>query len=209
MRAWDPPARTAQGSGLIKYRKTWSLPLQSSALNSCWHSPGLLTSSYRSALKPAEAVGAPPLISKGSGSLFPLSHISRLISEHLHPSSSDNQSIIVFIHALKRKTFTEIIYSISWFKKQTTPFSTTGKGSEDICVLISYRYHHFHNNNNFLSVKPLSLETCWFWQYRNQSGSTAEQICVKNKKSTGCFKYQQGTLKFSINFFSWPCDIFN
>lgn len=112
----DPPARTAWGFGLIKYRKTWSLSVQSSTLNSCWQSPALLTSSYRSELKPAEAVGALPLISTSSGSLFPLSHICRQISEHLHPSCSDNQSAVAFIYALKKKAFREIIYSLSWLK---------------------------------------------------------------------------------------------
>lgn len=51
--------------------------------------------------------------------------------------------------------------------------------------------------------------SAWFWQQRNQSGSIAEKIPVKEQKSTGCFKYQEGTLKFPISFFSWSCDIFS
>lgn len=79
------------------------------------------------------------------------------------------------------------------------PFPTGNSNSTAITKSLSYSF----------SVKPLSPGTCCFWQYRNQSGSAAETIYVKGEKSTGCFKYQQGTLKFSINFFSWPSDIFN
>jgi hypothetical protein len=84
---------------------------------------------------------------------------------------------------------------------------------ENICLPISHWQENLGSNNYItsvaFSVKPLSQEARWFGQYRNQSGSAAEQIRVKEQKPTGCFKYQQGTLKFSINFFSWPCDIFN
>lgn len=108
--------------------------MQSSTLNSCWQSPGLLTSSYRAELKPAEAMGVLPLISWSSGSPLPLSHICRQISELLYPSSSHIRVLLCLCVAKIVFLFKEeiwidyLLYVITIINKKTNPLLCDWKG---------------------------------------------------------------------------------
>lgn len=108
--------------------------MQSSTLNSCWQSPGLLTSSYRAELKPAGAMGALPLISWSSGSPLPLSHICRQISELLYPSSSHIRVLLCLyipkiIFLFKEEIWRDyLFYVITIIKKTNHPLLCDWKG---------------------------------------------------------------------------------